>query len=310
MRVFLSIEPASTIPEIYPVECGVKLIVGSELPAQVRFSNDPMVSCSHFAIEFDGSTCRLLDLGSKHGTFLNGARVSEAILGDFDLIRAGMTMLRVRFEEESVEDAGGPAVTVPSDAAAEAEGAAHVSSDELTVQEWAIRELRASAEPLYALVDAARDPLVLALLLEADEKYASLYEGPKGDRLASSAPYLVALPTESAFLATLVDEGWGNSWGVYLRCDKPFDEVRKHLRHFLLVDLDGQKPVYFRYYDPRVLRPFLPSCTPQETAEFFGPIRSLSMESEGANAMLTFELHGGTIQRRELKWKTSDQTIR
>lgn len=304
MRIFLTIEPASTIPEIYRVERGAKLVVGSEMPAQVRFPNDPLVSCCHFAIEFDGLACRLFDLGSIHGTFLNGARISEAILADFDLIRAGMTMLRVRFEEESAENTGVPAVTVPSFAPAGPEGGPERFSSELTVEDHVIQELRASAEPLYAILDSARDPLVLATLLDFEEQYQSLYEGAKGDQLASSAPYLVALRHDSWLLETLVEEGWGNSWGVYLTCDKPFDEVRKHLRHFLLVDLDGRKPVYFRYYDPRVLRPFLPSCTPQEAAEFFGPIRSFSMESEDAKSMLTFAFHGGTIQRRELKWKT------
>jgi len=167
-----------------------------------------------------------------------------------------------------------------------------------------IRELRAEPEPLYAILDAARDPLVLALLLESEEKHQSLYEGAKGDRLVASAPYLVALPRESSFLDALIEEGWGSSWGVYLTCDQPFDEVRKHLRRFLMVELDARKPVYFRYYDPRVLRVFLPSCTPQEAAEFFGPIGAFAMESEDSQSLLRFEHQGGKIERREFPWKT------
>src|SRR5205085_9278603 len=91
-------------------------------------------------------------------------------------------------------------------------------------------------EPLYAIVDAARNPIrVLTWLQNCKEEHQSLYEGPKGEDLAAAAPYLVSLPRGSAFVESLVREGWGDSWGIYLTSKESFKEVRKHFRHFLLL---------------------------------------------------------------------------
>src|SRR5262249_33234382 len=114
------------------------------------------------------------------------------------------------------------------------------------------------------------------------------YEGPKGEAIAPQGPYLVSLPKASSFLAKLVKEGWGNSWGLFLTSAAPFADVRKHFRHFLEVRLPDNKVVLFRFYDPRVLRIFLPTCTREETAEFFGPIRSFLMEANVPDLLLRF----------------------
>jgi hypothetical protein len=99
---------------------------------------------------------------------------------------------------------------------------------------------------------------------------------------------LIELPKGSPFLERLVRDGWGESWGVYLTSDAPFEELRKHLRRFLTVELEGGKAVLFRFYDPRVLSVFLPTCTPRERAEFFGPIRRYLVESDAGGEALEF----------------------
>ena len=52
------------------------------------------------------------------------------------------------------------------------------------------------------------------------------------------------------------------------------------LRIFLTVMTEKKKKLLFRYYDPRVLRPYLPSCTPAELQTFFGPIDQYVIEGE------------------------------
>jgi serine/threonine-protein kinase len=56
---------------------------------------DPYFSRVHFLIEVNPPLCRLADLGSRNGTFVNGRRVASADLRDGDHIRAGTTTLRV-----------------------------------------------------------------------------------------------------------------------------------------------------------------------------------------------------------------------
>lgn len=148
--------------------------------------------------------------------------------------------------------------------------------------------LRRQPEPLFALLDAARDDRVLHLLCNSGEHYQSLYEGKQGEELANFAPYLLQLPKDSRFLITLVQEGWGKCWGVYLTSASDFQGVRRHFRQFLQVKLPSGEQVYFRFYDPRVLRSYLPTCTEAERALFLGPISAFICELDGGAMPLVF----------------------
>ncbi|WP_158502295.1 DUF4123 domain-containing protein [Vitiosangium sp. GDMCC 1.1324] len=141
--------------------------------------------------------------------------------------------------------------------------------------------LRAQRAPLFAVLDAARSGRVLKLLQGTQDKYQSLYEGPEAEKLSRVAPYLLAVSKDSMTLERLVNDGWGQSWGVYLSCRLPFTDVRRHLRRFLLVESEEtREQLYFRFYDPRVLRAFLPGCSPQQWREFFGETECFWMESK------------------------------
>jgi pSer/pThr/pTyr-binding forkhead associated (FHA) protein len=272
MRVVLEIQPGSVASRSVTIEAGSEVRVGRMAPAQVVL-NDQTVSRQHLAIACDGLTCRIRDLGSTHGTLVNGKPVIDVIIYDGDLIQAGTTTLRVRFVEDRGEapSVGGRSTTA-RDAPITAGETAENPAIAPTLHELVTQTLRAEKQPLYAILDAARDPMVLAHVVGCKEEHQSLYEGPEGEKLFAYAPYLIALPRGSVFLETIVRDGWGQSWGVYLTCDLPFQEVRKHLRHFLMVQIEGGNQVYFRFYDPRVLRVFLPTCAPEELAQFFGPI--------------------------------------
>ncbi|MGB9178335.1 MAG: DUF4123 domain-containing protein [Pyrinomonadaceae bacterium] len=167
-----------------------------------------------------------------------------------------------------------------------------------TLKERLLQILRQQSAPLFALLDAARAPEILETLRGSQEKYQSLYEGAKGAELAAYAPYIVQLPAGSGLLEKLVNEGWGNSWGVYLTSTTPFDKVRRYLRQFLMVKLADGREVYFRFYDPRVLRAFLPTCTPDEMSRLFGPISCYLMEGENSETLLQFTNSGqGSVQK-------------
>jgi len=143
-------------------------------------------------------------------------------------------------------------------------------------------------QPLYALLDASREPSVLKVILESNEEHQSLYEGAQGAQLAHFAPYLVRVPQKSLLLETLAQQAWSKSWGVFVTSDLPLKELRTHFRHYLNVKLPDGQQVYFRYYDPRVLRLFLPTCLPEEANEFFGPVKQFFMEAEDPKLGLHF----------------------
>ena len=152
--------------------------------------------------------------------------------------------------------------------------------------EEAFETLRVLPGSVYAVLDAARDERMLALLRRAGAQYRSLYEGPEAQELESVAPYLVELTREQALLKRLIGSGWGKGWGIFLTGTRPFDEIRRHLRKFLMVrEEETGKRLYFRFYDPRVLRVFLPTCSPPQQAALYAEVDCFFAEAEDSRLL-------------------------
>jgi hypothetical protein len=99
----------------------------------------------------------------------------------------------------------------------------------------------------------------------------------------------------------LLTNGWGNSWGIFLVSSTSLETLRRHFRRFLLVRDGAGNELYFRFYDPRVLRTFLPTCTGAETKRLFGPVGIYLMEAENGEAVSFFSRRtAGTIRVAEL----------
>jgi hypothetical protein len=135
-------------------------------------------------------------------------------------------------------------------------------------------------EQVYAVLDSARDPVVHAKLIATDAHSACLYEGRVPREIAEIAPYLVQLRRDHRFTAQLLESGWGKSWGVFASAPVDFEAMRRHFRRFLRVEDDSGRTLLFRWYDPRVLREYLPTCTEAELRTVFGPIGSYFAEDD------------------------------
>jgi eukaryotic-like serine/threonine-protein kinase len=70
--------------------------VGRTDEAEFCVSQDAYLSSVHFSLRCDADACRLEDLESTHGTFVNGERILAAALNDGDTISAGKTAFKVR----------------------------------------------------------------------------------------------------------------------------------------------------------------------------------------------------------------------
>ncbi len=132
---------------------------------------------------------------------------------------------------------------------------------------------------VFAVIDGASVPDLLPKLQEYGPEHVCLYRGELDPDLAECAPYLVRVTQGSPFLEWLL-AGWGKHSGVFAVAYADLRTLRKHFRTFLMVNGPDGKPLYFRYYDPRVLRIFLPHCNPQEKATMFGPVQAYVMESD------------------------------
>jgi serine/threonine-protein kinase len=71
-------------------------VVGRALEADLRPDDqDHLLSRRHCRLDVDPPRCRLTDLGSRNGTFVNGRRVAAADLSPGDVIVAGHTAMRL-----------------------------------------------------------------------------------------------------------------------------------------------------------------------------------------------------------------------
>lgn len=113
---------------------------------------------------------------------------------------------------------------------------------------------------------------------ELNPEHTCLYEGDSERFLSAVAPWLFNLEQASAFAQWIAENGSMQSWGVLLRCPEDPVQLYKHLRNFLIVESDDGREMYFRYYDPRVLRVFLPTCEREQLHAFFGPIDAFVAE--------------------------------
>lgn len=162
--------------------------------------------------------------------------------------------------------------------------------------------LSGTPDPLYAVLDAARDLAAYNWTKESGEEYQSLYDGDSARDLEMFAPYLVRFSKPSPLLKKLVAKAWGKSWGIYLTSAASLPDLRKHFRQFLKVQIEGEsdKDFYFRFYDPRVLRAYLPTCTPEELKQFFGPIGSFLVEHKDESHLLRFRAGAKGLEREDV----------
>lgn len=140
----------------------------------------------------------------------------------------------------------------------------------------------------FAVLDAARSERVLPSLVASGARQRSLYEGWKAQELAEVAPYLVELPPSSTMWDVLLGEARGGAWGVFARSEASFEDLRRHMRRFLRVQSEQGRRMLFRWYDPRVLRSYLPTCTPAERESFHGPVSAFVVEGEATGSALCF----------------------
>ena len=264
MHVILEVQWGPLASQRAAIPPGGSLRVGRTERADFVVSHDRQMSGIHFELSWDGACCRVRDLGSDTGTWLDGQPVHEGDARHTSWIRAGDTVFMVCFEGATSHPRTDDSPEVASR------------------KESALAALRAEGAPLFALLDGARTTRIRELLRESVDDHRSLYEGAQGDAIGEAAPYLVRLSKDGALLSHLVAEGWGQSWGVYLTSERPLVDVRRHLRRLLMVEAEGEpQRLYFRFYDPRVLRRFLPQSNVRQRAEMFGAvIGAFLMEGE------------------------------
>jgi len=172
--------------------------------------------------------------------------------------------------------------------------AANEKSDPIREQIFAIPE----GLDVYAVLDGASAEQLPQQIGRHAVASACLLPGELDPGLAQVAPYLVALDAQSPFTDWVIGEGWGRHWGIFAVSGAGLRTLRRHFRSLLTVYDPDNLPLFFRYYDPRVLRVYLPTCTSEELDVVFGPVHRYLMEAEDGARLLRCERKEGAMVLR------------
>ena len=142
--------------------------------------------------------------------------------------------------------------------------------------------------PAFAVLDGARDPRIRGWVLDTRAPRACLYRGRLTPELEDAAPWLLQLDPQKAYTADFFRRWFGAECAVLLSSRATLTQLRRHLRRFLVARDEQKRVLIFRYYDPRILRAYLPTLTPAEAAEFFGPIDAFAVEADVRGRALLF----------------------
>ncbi len=152
----------------------------------------------------------------------------------------------------------------------------------------------ASSTAAWTILDTARDPRIYGAVDGSFLEKCCLYSGDLPWQLQMTAPYLVQLRSDDRLTRYIGENGRGNAWGIFARSEAGIKTLRRHFRGFLRVrDRQGRR-LLFRYYDPRVMRIYLPTCTKDELETVFGPVSEYLIENEDG-ALVRYRLEGGRL---------------
>tara|TARA_R110001592_G_scaffold60775_4_gene185010 strand:+ start:165 stop:749 length:585 start_codon:yes stop_codon:yes gene_type:complete len=160
---------------------------------------------------------------------------------------------------------------------------------------------RKPSDHLYAVVDGAQNyKLAVGSRDILGEPLRPLFVKTP-HFITKKGPYLVRIKCTNRYpeYMKLWAEQLGTNTGMLFFSSAWPKLVREHLRTIFKVFDDQGAMFYFRFYDPRVLRTYLPTCTVKECREFFGPIRSIFAESANPVQMDHFQIGQSAIHLEE-----------
>ncbi|MBG3129413.1 DUF4123 domain-containing protein [Proteus mirabilis] len=136
----------------------------------------------------------------------------------------------------------------------------------------------AKLDTCYAIVDSASEPKLFSMLEKFNPPSCNLYSEPISPEVAELAPYLIEVTDEV--------QKWLSEqktpWGIYVYTKITMRELRQHLRKYLMVMIPEQeKPVFWRFYDPRNIWFVLNILDNWKLHVFLGPINKIGTELLG-----------------------------
>ena len=152
----------------------------------------------------------------------------------------------------------------------------------------------------YCVLEGASVPDLPAKLYEFDPPHFPLIGGELTPDMVHVVPYVALLvPTES-FTTWVLENFFGKNWGIFVHTRYSIYEMRRHFRSLIQVTDEEGRPMLFRFYDPRVIRDFLPTCDEEQIEAFFGNVDSYFSEAAEGDVLIEFGRSGGELTKKEI----------
>ena len=155
---------------------------------------------------------------------------------------------------------------------------------------------------LYAIVDSAVDKRIDGHFESDNVKRYILYRDEEDKRdLELRAPHLVRLQENDTFTKRVLNEGYGNNWGCFIKSNESVDVLVEHFCNYTKVYSEAhEQDVYIRFYDPRAINKYFSIFTKEEREAFFSKIDAIYAERPNEPQILRrYSLNSDTLIERE-----------
>ena len=265
--------------------------------------SDSSLSSEHFRVTCGADQCTIEDMQSRSGVWLNGKKISKAMLRDGDHVRAGETEFSIEVqgiagaastdgtEKASPVVATGSKQRKPTRKIYDATSSQCASGIQRLRGKLVEEEGQAEAgiveffetvhafAPMQVLVDFSR--ISLPLPKEIDAQAHSLFEWlPEG--AIEKSPMLFALD-ELPVWKVLLEEAWGSDAMIGLRSELPRKELLVKFQELLMGSSSGPQSSkgILGFCWPSVLEALIENNSNGFTESFYADVRLVLIEKQG-----------------------------
>lgn len=154
---------------------------------------------------------------------------------------------------------------------------------------------------LYCVLDGVMVPDLPNKLHEGQVPNHCVVQGELTPEMVYAAPYLVYLSPDSKFADWVLGESIGKHWGIFVQTRRSILEMRRHFRALHQAYDERGNPLKFRFYDPRVLVRFLPTCNAGELKTLFGDVDAFFTESDDGQSIVRYQITNGKLDTKDMR---------
>lgn len=311
MRAILYVTSGPHAGQQAEIQHGRSILVGSAPPARLMLDKDSQLASVHFMVEFVSQTCRVSDMRTETGTFVNKERlVSKVEAADGAAIAAGASEFLLRFGDgnlssdmETAKPAEprqapvplranatvqmpkpAPAPLSPRDAAIRCgecmSGLWRYEPTEAGILPWELVKRLSETFTVCATVDAIK----LGLAQPADiDTPVYLFSWLSEEAAPLTSP-IILCPDDTREFGPIVRTDWGNDGVVIICSEETKETVIEHIRRMARVPAAGKAPSERNAargsYIPSVFSAMLTYTRPEEIKGWFELLSAIVLESD------------------------------